>query len=384
MLHTIYDHHSGYYRSVDPDSDLSKPWQNTPFSQAEPCLSPLRPVFNIPIATGEKPLDLGSSPSSSSSATVVSPVITVYRVQDLPPPSLLKRILRFLKLSKESVKAVREEVPILYDKDPTPYDPLKDKVKLHEWKEYGYWARPFVNNVVVQNIPEDGQPPIPISTPELRERIASLRHPVTDATFPQNWVPGVIHRALPPKPTRWKDPVPGEPLPFPWEVQINPILQHHLWGPAPMQWWIFDRPIYASQGRTAEGIVFNYADFAQPATYPFLTHMHFNAVAGDTAPRYPWPFTVVNLKGITVIDVLVTIYEEFQVEVDIDERRSWSRLKQMAADRTLKLRMELGSTEEVPYTDVMRRCDALGCIMSFRGIEPTVDGGGWMISFGTH
>jgi hypothetical protein len=31
---------------------------------------------------------------------------------------------------------------------------------------------------------------------------------------------------------------------------------------------------------------------AQPATWPFLTR--FNAVARDSAPKFPWPFTVRN------------------------------------------------------------------------------------------
>lgn len=227
--------------------------------------------------------------------------------------------------------------------------------------------------------------PVPISTPDLRERILALRDPNDlDIIRPELWVPGVVHRSLPPRPSRWKDPVPGAPLPFPWEVQINPLLQHHPWGESPLRWCIIDKPDYALQGRTQESIACNFPDFAQPATWPFLTHMYFNAVADDTAPRYPWPFTVTNLKGITVGDVLRAIYEEFQIAVDQDERNSWPRVKQLAAERAVVMRCTLMSSPHKQFVDEMRRCDALGCVMSFRGIEPTIDGGGWMISFGTH
>ena len=107
--------------------------------------------------------------------------------------------------------------------------------------------------------------------------------------------------------------------------------------------------------------------------------MHFNAVAEDSAPRFPWPFTVVNERGIKVGDVLYEIWRSFNQLVSDDEYSSWSNLRQDMAKWALEKRCSMLST-----MDGLRRCDSFGAIMFFRGIEPTVDGGGWMISFGTY
>ena len=109
--------------------------------------------------------------------------------------------------------------------------------------------------------------------------------------------------------------------------------------------------------------------------------MHFNAVAGDTAPKFPWPFTVCNPRGIKCGDVLLGIYTEFHKPVTRDERMSWPPLRQKAAQDALELRCRL---QELEVQDEMRRYDSLGGVMWFRGIEPTIDGEGWMICLGTH
>jgi hypothetical protein len=205
---------------------------------------------------------------------------------------------------------------------------------------------------------------------------------------PENWIPGIKHPALPPRPTRWKVPQPGEPLPFPWEVQINPLLQHHPWGPSPLSWCVYVNPVTQSyHGRATNDIPINETDLSQPATYPFLTHMHFNAIAEDSAPRFPWPFTVVNERGIKVHDVLCEIWKAFNQHVLDDEYSSWSRLRQSMSRWALEKRCQVLSEQsqfQPPFTDELRRCDSFGAIMFFRGIEPTVDGGGWMITFGTY
>lgn len=225
-----------------------------------------------------------------------------------------------------------------------------------------------------------------IRTEDLSTLIQSMRGPGPEDFHHERWIPGIKHPSLPPRPSRWKDPVPGEPLPFPWEVQINPFLQHVLWGPSPLNWCLSTHPLggaYYGRGRGPHSQICAGPDRAQPATWPFLTHMYFNAVAGDTAPRFPWPFTVSNPRGIKVGDVLIGIYDTFNVAVTEDEMSSWPTMRRNAAERALKHRCELLSQYE-PFEDIMRRCDALGGVMYFRGIEPTVDGGGWMVTFGTH
>lgn len=113
--------------------------------------------------------------------------------------------------------------------------------------------------------------------------------------------------------------------------------------------------------------------------------MYVNAVAGDTAPTFPWPFYVENPKGITVGDVLEGIYNAFWEPVLREEKESWPMIRQDAAMRALDERCRMCSTPgQSEIEDFMRRCDALGGVMWFRGIEPTLNAGGWMITFGTH
>ena len=155
-----------------------------------------------------------------------------------------------------------------------------------------------------------------------------------------------------------------------------------IWGPSPLSWYIGtdpDNDYKVSYGRTRFDIPCSRADRAQPATWPFLTHMHFNAVAGDSAPKFPWTFTLCNPRGLKCGDVLSGIYSHFHQPVTRDEKMSWPPLRQKAAQDALEIRCRLQESE-----DQMRRYDSLGGVMYFRGIEPTIDGEGWMICFGTH
>lgn len=204
--------------------------------------------------------------------------------------------------------------------------------------------------------------------------------------FPDRWIVGAKHRALPPRPTRWKDPDPNAPLPFPWEVQLNPLLHHLLWGPSALRWCIWEDPLLAVYyGRTHMNVLCTDADRAQPATWPFLTYMHFNAVLGDDAYKFPWPFTVFNPKGIKVGDILAEIYYNFQLAVTEAEFGSWPEFRRQAARRTHQQRLHRWVEFGAPHLDdYLRRCDALGAKMYFRGIEPSVDGCGWMMVFGPY
>lgn len=207
-----------------------------------------------------------------------------------------------------------------------------------------------------------------------------------DEIFPERWIVGAKHRALPPRPTRWKEPDLNAPLPFPWEVQINPFLQHVLWGTSALRWCIWEHPDdYLWYGRTFMRVLCTDADRAQPATWPFLTHMYFNAVLGDDARRFPWPFTVYNPRGIKVGDILTEIHFNFEVPVQDAEFASWPWYRKQAARRTLDQRNRSRRVSGISFVaDRMRRCDALGAQMFFRGIEPSIDGAGWTIVFGPY
>lgn len=83
-----YQHNAGFYRSIDPNDDLSQPWQSSPFSDYELPLSPLKPVFDLTKATPE-------SPTTSSFST---PTVSLIKV---PVPGkqrgLWARIRNFFK-----------------------------------------------------------------------------------------------------------------------------------------------------------------------------------------------------------------------------------------------------------------------------------------------
>ncbi|PPQ66825.1 hypothetical protein CVT24_008684 [Panaeolus cyanescens] len=423
-----FEHHSGNYRNVDPaqPNALSKPWEWTPVTTYELPMSPIKPVFSVsneqnpfsPLSElsrsnhARSPVQLHlntnpnltaivsgssslSSPTSSMGKSVLgSPGmgsgagVVVVKLPQGKKDGFWKRLVRFLTTGSSSRS---DELVLGPINPPSPPDSVKeDKVQPHEWKQYGYWARPHLNNVFVDN---EASSPKPISTPALQTLLNSLR--TEHIAHPENWVPGTTHPSLPPKPTRWKTPKPGAPLPFPWEVQLNPLLKHHLWGESPLKWYISRDPDdveYAlAHGGNHIDTPCQPSDLAQPATYPFLTHMHMNAVAGDTAPCFPWPFTITNPKGIKVGDVLSGIFKAFTTPVTTDEINSWPIGRQRAADHAWRSRVQAldgdyrqwGMQVPAELTRILR-CDAMGGVMWFRGIEPSVNGGGWMITLGTH
>ena len=49
------------------------------------------------------------------------------------------------------LETVKFDIPLYNPSPTTESTPENDKVKLHEWKAYGYWARPRVNLVEVRN-----------------------------------------------------------------------------------------------------------------------------------------------------------------------------------------------------------------------------------------
>ncbi|PPQ87899.1 hypothetical protein CVT25_001241 [Psilocybe cyanescens] len=382
-----YNHHAGFYRTIQPSDDFSKPWENSPISDgADLPPEPLKPVFDVP-AIATSPVVGESSASSPLSTATSQTLMSVGKVPAKKKRSLWARIMHFVKFGIFS----SDEGVLTPAYVPIAGNPAPAKVELHEWKQYGYWARPILNNVTGIN----SRKVFAVSSEKSIDTV-TLQNIINDmgdesqgrSTPPhKRFIPGVKHRALPPRPTRWKVPVPGQPLPFPWEVQINPLLRHVLWGPSPLTWCLFDDPRMKTvrYGRTPFIVFCGHQDLAQPATWPFLTHMYFNAVAGDTAPMFPWPFCVENLKGITVGDVLEQIYKAFWEPILRDEKESWPMIRQDAAMRALHERCRMCSTPGQPeFEDYMRRCDSLGGVMWFRGIEPTINAGGWMVTFGTH
>ena len=207
------------------------------------------------------------------------------------------------------------------------------------------------------------------------ERFASLRQSET-----RQWIPGLQHPALPPRPRRWKNPVVGGPQPFPWELQLNPFLQHRIYGLAPVCWDVAVEPARVLMGYellvSERTIPLNDADKAQPATYPFVTHMYINGIADYPLDRFPWPIMIHNDHGITCADVFEGIYRDFNLHVSRDEYNSWNAFQRQQTEAAFQVR---GGAER---GDDVRRYDILGTHRMFRGLEPHPNLEGWMMFLG--
>jgi hypothetical protein len=121
----------------------------------------------------------------------------------------------------------------------------------------------------------------------------------------------------------------------------------------------------------------NFGDMAQPATWPFLSHMDIHAVADDTAPTFPWSFVVHNPNGITCWDVFETVFDNFSQYVREEEHASWCFNRRVNAQNAYNLRVM-----QVPVVrDALRRIDYLGDRIMFRGLEPSPEKDGTWVMF---
>ncbi|KAH7920076.1 hypothetical protein BV22DRAFT_1040288 [Leucogyrophana mollusca] len=255
------------------------------------------------------------------------------------------------------------------------------------WKAYGYWARPTINGVQVHNATPRPLPPISLDPDTIWD---SMRGP-NQSPHPENWPARFPHPALPPRPPEWHTPEPGAQAPFPWETQLNPYLQHRYIGQTLISFDIGRAPGPGGIVFTAAepaSIPLDRADFAQPATYPFVTHMHIVGVADDPAPAFPWPIMVTRARGVTCGDVWETIFNNFQQHVTVDEYNAWSaRRREMAARayfKRVRVPLDWDVPEEVPGDgDGLRRIDYMGDKMMFRGLEPSpLKDGTWLMFVG--
>lgn len=204
---------------------------------------------------------------------------------------------------------------------------------------------------------------------------------------PERWVPRLEHPALPPRPNLpgWQTPD-GSPLPFPWECQLNPFLVHSSFGRAPVTFEIGLDPsciVYSEPGPNITIPLAN-ADRAQPATYPFLTHMHIKDVADDTAPRFPWPMFITNERGITVEDVFSVISDNFCQYVGREEYNTWDLRRQDQAGAAYYVRIRRNRIMNLDGNNAgLRRVDYMGDWVMFRGLEPSPrKDGTWMLFLG--
>ncbi|KAG6865498.1 hypothetical protein C0991_002097 [Blastosporella zonata] len=271
----------------------------------------------------------------------------------------------------EARPSLQPIVAIAHETSPEP----DNDVPLRDWKAWGYYACPKLHGKYIANYPPSSRMPPAVDVEEVFRSLQDESRNV----YPDRWIRGLQHPALPPRPTRWKDPPKDAPLPFPWHCQLNPLLQHFTFGRPPLDWDICFNPERCFLGRTGEAnIPASDADKAQPATYPFVTHMYINALGDDPYPEHFWPFYVVNEHGVTVGDVLNQIYENFQQYTSIFEYRSWRNL--LSRQHTTQVAFEMRGGHALDSK--ARRLDILGTQCQFRGLEPHPNREGWTMFLG--
>ncbi|KAJ7635364.1 hypothetical protein FB45DRAFT_484024 [Roridomyces roridus] len=263
--------------------------------------------------------------------------------------------------------------PVPMGEVPHPRGP--EYVSEAKWRSFAIHSRPKVNEVHVHNTFTPslrGYPLIDPADVDLQEIFDSLRSP-NGHEYAERWVPGIKHPALPPTPQDWPIPRPHEPLAFPWECTLNPLLEAAITGHAPVYWRVnMDTGMVLRGGPNRATEFLTEVDLAQPATRPLLTHMHINALALIGAD-FKWPIMVVNLGGIRLSHVFEAIRDNFQRYVHNDEVQQWGPNRREHAN--LAYRLRAGG-------DPMRRVDYLGGQVYFRGLAPNPDRTGWLLYLG--
>ncbi|SJL05853.1 uncharacterized protein ARMOST_09189 [Armillaria ostoyae] len=346
-----YNRHGGFYRPV---KDLLAPW--TP--------SPLRPAVPLPSEqSSQTPLKIPPAP----------PYIIKTRYYDVRAHERSRLVRLIRHVLRLDYKVVKREIPMYHPLELDPPVPKYPSVPLSDWKAWGYYAWPSVNGGFVCN-----QSPAPQISVEIdpTEMYNALKSPKGNH-HPERWIQGQRLPGLPPRPTRWKRPQRGTPLPFPWECQLNPWLIHSKNSVAPVFWDITASVEIMMMNLDTSVVFLGAPDRAQPATWPFVTHLLINAIMVNGECLDNWPIMVVNLNGICCGDVFVGIYDTFQQYVSAEEFDSWPAEVQEEAKRTHRIRRD--KDFEQHEESALRRCDYFGRYHFFNGLELNPDRQGWIL-----
>ncbi|KAF8632293.1 hypothetical protein AX15_001947 [Amanita polypyramis BW_CC] len=235
---------------------------------------------------------------------------------------------------------------------------------LWEWKAWGYYARPWINGIWVDNYPPCQNVPADMDVVEIAN---SLVEP-DGSEHPERWLAGLEHPSLPPRPLRWY----GDPQPYrPWQCQLNPYLRRTVVGVPPLFWDMGTAPGAAVHGHSLIAIPLLPPDRVQPATWPMTTEFRISALADDV--ELAWPILIRKKTGVTVQDVLEWIYINFQEYISQNEWEKWPMyLREIAVISYDKRR----------GVDGVKRIDYLGFHSMFRGFEQSADGDSWYLFVG--
>lgn len=267
-----------------------------------------------------------------------------------------------------------------------------------DFRAFGHWARPTINNVRVHN----ATPP-----PERR----SLPPAGVEALFgclegggrahPENWISRVEHPSLPPRPSFWPSP-PLRPVSLPIpdppasELQLNPLLEYRIVGRPAVYYNIrwaedgaFVSPSPPLQEPNSNGEpVYRAFDIdgpngLQPATYPGVSYLQITALANDMFPKFPWPITVLSHHGslpVTIKDVLGALHQNFQEYMTKEEVCALEPIRRDLLYRSYYGRIETMFVRE--HDSGLKRVDYLGDCFMFRGLTPAPSGKGFILHTG--
>ncbi|KAF9065423.1 hypothetical protein BDP27DRAFT_1228952, partial [Rhodocollybia butyracea] len=257
-------------------------------------------------------------------------------------------------------------------------------IPLSAWKAWSYYARPRVNGVEVNNLSPSPELDVEL---DLQEMFDYLKSP-GGTPHPERWIKGQKHPALPPRPTLWDRVDPTKPLPFPWELQLNPFLTHSLVSTPEYTpiYWNVSHPTSLIFFLTDNGdLQFLFEnDLCQPATYPFVTHMYICAFAfapdWNVQYRLPWPVMIQSRDGITCEDFFIGVFDNFRQHVKTSEFIFWKKDAQQATMSYHNSRPPVGGVDS---DDVfIKRVDILGGNLFFRGLAPSLNKEGWVLLLG--
>ncbi|KAK7468673.1 hypothetical protein VKT23_003176 [Stygiomarasmius scandens] len=253
-------------------------------------------------------------------------------------------------------------------------------VPLSDWKAWGYYAYPRVNNVDVCNLSPAPKLSVPLDRQEMFDYLKSPG----GTGYPERWIQGQKHPALPPKPKRWKKHRPNHELPFPKECALNPFLSQTPLNPGftSVYWHIRDPLSSICLNLQDVVLPLTKADMAQPATCPFLTHMYINGFAFSADEwrreyKLPWPFMIENGDGIVCDDVFHGIFTNFHEFVRNSEYEQW-----LPETKEWSLKAYATRPKWTREDIFMRRSDYLGANTMFRGLAPMSNNEGWVLLLG--
>ncbi|KAJ3853448.1 hypothetical protein EV368DRAFT_81583 [Lentinula lateritia] len=395
MLIDEYRPHAFFYlRTVN---DLSVPWVP----------SPVTPARQLPPSKVGSPVSLLSTTSTTLSSTSSSPRRTKkllqFRVQDSSSSqssssevgsraserrkhrhlSFFRSVRKRLKESR--VKMATKVVEVAIEQyDPVELEPIvSPPIPLSDWKAWSYYARPCVNGVEVDNLSPSPDLDVELDIQEMFDYLKRSHRSGTP--HPERWIKGQKHIALPPRPTRWKRVDPLEPIPFPWEIQLNPLLTHSLItfpDLTPIYWNLtFQASLlfFLTEDGGLQFVLDN--DICQPATYPLVSHMYVCAFAfapdWNTQYKLPWPIMLQSRDGITCDDFFVGIHDNFKQHM---KKSEYDKLGEEMQRRAMRAHV---NNLNINADNFMKRVDILGDNVFFRGLAPSMNMEGWVLLLGT-